>query len=52
MFEVTLSQLFLIDMIIDIDSCLTLISSQFLDEFARHPGPAKMGSKPMPGAMR
>ena len=50
--EVALAKLLFINVIIDIDGFLPNISSQLLDEFARHAGPAEMRCEPVPSAMQ
>lgn len=50
--QVALSQLLLIDVVIDIYGFLPNISSQLLDELARHASTPEVGREPVPAAVR
>jgi hypothetical protein len=49
--QVALPQLLLVNMVIDIDCLSAHITSQLLDELARHTRPAEVRRKPVAAAM-
>ena len=50
--QVALSQLFFVDVVVDIDRLPPDIALQLLDEFPGHAGAAKVGGEPVAAAMK